>query len=266
MPCSTLCAHFCSVLRDERSALSCRDRPRPRRRRPRNRAARRRPRITRCACCALAAGDALTLFTGARRRIRGDARARRQARRVGAARRVLCRSSASRRWRSRWCRASPRTTRWISSCASAVELGAAALQPVVAARGARFPAGERGDKRLAHWRQIAVAACEQCGRNRVPPVHDVADLDAWLAARGAGARRASCSTRRRASASPRLPAPASSIDVLDRSRRRLHRRRGRRARRAPASPPVRMGPRILRTETASLAALAAINALWGDFR
>ena len=58
----------------------------------------------------------------------------------------------------------------------AVELGAAAIQPVVTARSARFPGDARGAKRLAHWRQIAVAACEQCGRNRVPAVRDVATL------------------------------------------------------------------------------------------
>jgi 16S rRNA (uracil1498-N3)-methyltransferase len=146
----------------------------------------------------------------------------------------------------------------------AVELGAAALQPVVAARSARFPEGERGDKRLAHWRQIAVAACEQCGRNRVPPVHEVVKLDAWLAARA-----------------PELPgivldpganiglgglsAPASSIDVLVGPEGGLAADELARATRAGITP-VRIGPRILRTETASMAALAAINALWGDFR
>ena len=69
----------------------------------------------------------------------------------------------------------------------AVELGVAAIQPAVSARGARFPAGAHGDKRLAHWRQVAVAACEQCGRNRVPEVHDVIELADWLRARDAHA-------------------------------------------------------------------------------
>jgi 16S rRNA (uracil1498-N3)-methyltransferase len=146
----------------------------------------------------------------------------------------------------------------------AVELGAAAVQPVVAARSARFPADERGRKRLAHWRQIAVAACEQCGRNRVPPVHEVADLDEWLAARA--------TTRPGFVLDPAAnigiaaaPAPESSVDVLVGPEGGLTSEELARAKRAGFTA-VRMGPRILRTETASLAALAAINTLWGDSR
>src|SRR5512135_334458 len=50
----------------------------------------------------------------------------------------------------------------------AVELGVASIAPLVTERSAPLPPGERADKRLAHWRQIVIAACEQCGRNRVP--------------------------------------------------------------------------------------------------
>jgi 16S rRNA (uracil1498-N3)-methyltransferase len=146
----------------------------------------------------------------------------------------------------------------------AVELGVAAVQPVVAARSARFPSDERGRKRLAHWRQIAVAACEQCGRNRVPPVHDVADLDAWLAARppeGAGIVLDPAATL----GIDAVPTPASAIDVLVGPEGGFTSDEVARATRAGFAA-VRIGPRILRTETASLAALAAIHTLWGDFR
>lgn len=146
----------------------------------------------------------------------------------------------------------------------AIELGAAAVQPVVAARSARFPADERGRKRLAHWRQIAVAACEQCGRNRVPPVHDVADLDAWLAARAPARPGIVLDPAARISIAA-VPAPASSIDLLVGPEGGFTSDEVARATRA-AFMPVRIGPRILRTETASLAALAAIHTLWGDFR
>lgn len=146
----------------------------------------------------------------------------------------------------------------------AVELGAFAVQPVISTRGARFASDERGRKRLAHWRQIAVAACEQCGRNRIPLVHDAADLDAWLAARA--------STRAGIVLDPAAgigidaaPAPASSIDVLVGPEGGFTADELARATRSGITP-VRMGPRILRTETASMAALAAINTLWGDFR
>ena len=146
----------------------------------------------------------------------------------------------------------------------AVELGVAAVQPVVAARSARFPPDERGAKRLAHWRQIAVAACEQCGRNRVPPVHDVADLDAWLAAREP-ARPGIVLDPAASIAIGTAPAPDTSADVLVGPEGGFTSAEVARAARAGFTP-VRMGPRILRTETASLAALAAIHALWGDFR
>jgi 16S rRNA (uracil1498-N3)-methyltransferase len=65
----------------------------------------------------------------------------------------------------------------------AVEMGASGVVPVTSERSARLPAGERGDKRVAHWRQVAIAACEQCGRNRVPAVADPLPLFAWLGER-----------------------------------------------------------------------------------
>src|SRR2546422_6783643 len=52
----------------------------------------------------------------------------------------------------------------------AVELGAAAVQPLTTARSARWPVGERGAQRLARWQQVAIAACEQCGRNPRPAI------------------------------------------------------------------------------------------------
>jgi 16S rRNA (uracil1498-N3)-methyltransferase len=146
----------------------------------------------------------------------------------------------------------------------AVELGVAAVQPVVAARSARFPSDERGRKRLAHWRQIAVAACEQCGRNRVPPVHDAVDLDAWLAARAA-ARPGIVLDPMAGIGIAEVPAPAPAVDVLIGPEGGFASDELGRAARAGFTA-VRMGPRILRTETASLAALAAIHTLWGDFR
>jgi 16S rRNA (uracil1498-N3)-methyltransferase len=68
-----------------------------------------------------------------------------------------------------------------SALRKAVELGAARIEPVVAARSQGGVDGERAARRAAHWRQVAVAACEQCGRNRVPVIADVESLDRWLA-------------------------------------------------------------------------------------
>jgi 16S rRNA (uracil1498-N3)-methyltransferase len=53
----------------------------------------------------------------------------------------------------------------------AAELGAASVQPLLAERSVIKLAGDRAHKKVAHWQAIAIAACEQCGRNRVPPVH-----------------------------------------------------------------------------------------------
>lgn len=144
----------------------------------------------------------------------------------------------------------------------AVEMGAAVIQPVVTTRSARFPNGERGDKRQAHWRQIALAACEQCGRNRVPAVREATDLADWLRARDA-ARPGIVLDPMAAISVATLPAPP--LDLLIGPEGGLAADEVARATRAGLTA-VRMGPRVLRTETASLAALAVINVLWGDFR
>jgi 16S rRNA (uracil1498-N3)-methyltransferase len=63
----------------------------------------------------------------------------------------------------------------------ATELGAASIQPVVAERSVLKPKGERAGRKHAHWQTIAGAACEQCGRNRVPAVHEVLGFGEWIA-------------------------------------------------------------------------------------
>lgn len=62
----------------------------------------------------------------------------------------------------------------------AAELGAASIQPLMSERSVLRLKGERADKKLSHWRGVAIAACEQCGRSRVPLMHDVASLADWL--------------------------------------------------------------------------------------
>ena len=62
----------------------------------------------------------------------------------------------------------------------ATELGVASIQPLMTERSVLRLSGERADKKRAHWQGIAVAACEQCGRNRVPLIHAPATLSDWL--------------------------------------------------------------------------------------
>ena len=148
----------------------------------------------------------------------------------------------------------------------AVELGVAAIHPLAAARSVVRLTGERAEKRVAHWQAVVVSACEQSGRNRVPPVAPVAELAAWLArpaAGGAGALRLLLSptgaTRLRD-----LPRPAASIVLLAGPEGGFTPEEEAAARHCGFTP-VRLGPRVLRTETAAVAALAALQALWGDF-
>ncbi len=142
----------------------------------------------------------------------------------------------------------------------ATELGVAAIQPLRTARSAPLPEGERGARRVGHWQEVAVAACEQCGRNRVPAVAGPVALGAWLAAApgpgfvlapGGGARLAQQPPPAAPVALLVGPEGGFSGDELD-------------AIRAAGLIPVELGPRVLRAETAGVAALAAMMAIWGD--
>lgn len=64
----------------------------------------------------------------------------------------------------------------------ATELGVASIQPLMAERSVLRLKGDRADKKIAHWRGVAIAACEQCGRNRVPVMHEALSLADWLKA------------------------------------------------------------------------------------
>lgn len=150
----------------------------------------------------------------------------------------------------------------------AVELGVARIMPVSTQRSVLRLEGERARKRVAHWRGVAASACEQCGRNRIPEIGDIEDLRSWL--------------RRPATDSGVLrlmlaPGAEFTLDTLPRPGKgaRIELLIGAEGGLAPDEMDlarlagfvaVRLGPRVLRTETAGLATLAAIQCLWGDFR
>jgi len=148
----------------------------------------------------------------------------------------------------------------------AVELGVAAIHPLAAERSVVRLAAERAEKRAAHWQAVVIAACEQCGRSRVPPVAPVAAFDRWLAqhaGRDDGRSRLLLSPR----ADARLrdvAAPGGAVTLLAGPEGGFTAGEEAAARRGGFTP-VRLGPRVLRTETAAVAALAAMQALWGDF-
>lgn len=144
----------------------------------------------------------------------------------------------------------------------AVELGVAAVQPLAAQRSVVKLAGERADKRIAHWQAVVVAASEQCGRNRLAQVAPLAQYGQWIA-QPAAQPRILLSPR----AAQSLPAWAASNQPQDvcivigpeggfsEQEEDLAV--------AGGALMLSMGPRVLRTETAGLAALAALAALWG---
>jgi 16S rRNA (uracil1498-N3)-methyltransferase len=143
-----------------------------------------------------------------------------------------------------------------------VELGVTAIQPLITQRSVVRLAGERADKRVAHWQSVAAAACEQCGRNQVPAVLPVQPLTRWL-----GAPRNGVHYLLSPQAGKRLREfvrPPNTVTLLVGPEGGWDEAETAAAQRAGFAP-MALGPRILRTETAAVAALAAMQALWGDF-
>ena len=137
----------------------------------------------------------------------------------------------------------------------AAELGAASIQPLMSARTVLRLSGERADKKAAHWQAVAVAACEQCGRNRVPVVHGLATLADWLRSQApaGGASRYLLSL---ADGARPLRADESGAESLFLSGPEGGLTPQEEAAATEAGfRPVRLGPQILRAETAPLAAL-----------
>jgi 16S rRNA (uracil1498-N3)-methyltransferase len=141
----------------------------------------------------------------------------------------------------------------------ATELGVASIQPLMTAHGVLRLAGERADKKRAHWEAIAIAACEQCGRNRVPLIHPVRPLAGWLGAPADDAARFILSlaegTRpvRDAMSGDRraawvLSGPEGGLSASEEKEAI-----------ARGFAPLTLGLRVLRAETAALAALVLLS-------
>lgn len=147
----------------------------------------------------------------------------------------------------------------------ATELGAAEIQPLDTERSVARLSADRAAKRMEHWRQVAISACEQCGRNVLPEIHAPLDIMAWL---------------RRMQDAPEtklilLPQGAASLHAQPKPQAGVVLLIGAEGGFVPAESetalncgfaPIRMGARVLRTETAAVAGLAALQTLWGDFR
>jgi 16S rRNA (uracil1498-N3)-methyltransferase len=145
----------------------------------------------------------------------------------------------------------------------AVELGVSHIVPVDSRRSVTRLSGERAARRVAHWQGVAAAACEQCGRNQVPQLAPLEKLENWLARPANGTLRLILAPDAE-QALVDLP-PVNNVQMLIGAEGGLDPQEIVAAQQVGFTA-VRMGPRILRTETAGLAALAAMQALWGDFR
>ncbi len=147
----------------------------------------------------------------------------------------------------------------------ATELGVARIVPVVTERTEVRLDEDRAGKRLAHWQQVIASACEQCGRTELPEIAAPQKLMHWCASLGAR------DTAARFALLPEADVGLRDIGTLDQGALLLIGPEGGLSEhdiavaRNAGFRGLRLGPRILRTETAGLAALAALQAVAGDF-
>lgn len=142
----------------------------------------------------------------------------------------------------------------------ATELGVTAITPLFSERCEVRLKDERADKRLAHWRQVSISACEQCGRSVLPQIHSPQSLEDWLAQVEADLKLVLHPV-----AEPlQSHAQPQSLAFLIGPEGGLSEQEVQQAQGAGFLS-ARLGPRVLRTETAPVVALSLAQHLWGDF-
>ena len=142
----------------------------------------------------------------------------------------------------------------------ASELGANAITPIVSGRCEVRLKDERTDKRMAHWRQVAISACEQCGRSVIPLIHPPLALADWLGQTEAELKLVlhplaePLAGHARPKSLAFLIGPEGGLADTEVAQAKSH-----------GFHAARLGPRVLRTETAPVVALSVAQQLWGDF-
>ncbi|KAB8042247.1 16S rRNA (uracil(1498)-N(3))-methyltransferase [Janthinobacterium aquaticum] len=144
----------------------------------------------------------------------------------------------------------------------AVELGVAAVQPLAAQRCVVRLSSERAEKKLSHWQGIIVSASEQCGRNRLASLSSLEEFSRWIAHPAAAPRillsprgtqtLAEWAAARQAHDLALMVGPEGGFSSSEED-----------AAIAAGAIALSMGPRVLRTETAALAAITTLQARWG---
>jgi 16S rRNA (uracil1498-N3)-methyltransferase len=142
----------------------------------------------------------------------------------------------------------------------ATELGASVIQPLVCERSVLRLAGERAAKKVAHWQAVAIAACEQCGRTRVPQIAPVRALPDWLAQLPSSDASRWMLSLAEAKRPTELEPPRAGVVCLSGPEGGLSPSEESAAR-AAGFVAVSLGPRILRADTAPLALLAYLAVL-----
>ena len=160
----------------------------------------------------------------------------------------------------------------------AVELGVAAIQPLSTERSVVKLSAERAEKRLEHWQNVVISACEQSGRAFVPMVHTPVHLLAWLEANTqAASGDAKINTLTHNKKTERIllnPVSAKQLSALPKTTQNIQLLIGAEGGLSQVEidlatqhgfQSIVLGPRILRTETAALTAIAALQTVLGDF-
>ncbi len=143
----------------------------------------------------------------------------------------------------------------------AVELGAARIVPLTTEHCAVQLDSRRAGQKLNHWRKVVTSACEQCGRNRLPELRPVIGFHAWASGVTGGVRLVfSPAAGRKLSGVSKPDGPATILLGPEGglSEDEVH------TAIQAGFLPIALGPRILRAETAAVAALTAVQVLWGD--
>lgn len=141
------------------------------------------------------------------------------------------------------------------------ELGVSSLTPLLSKHTGVKLTGDRAEKKVHHWQQIAISACEQCGRNRPPVIRPLASIDSWLIMSTTAERK--FVLHHRAQSNTMRGETPTSIALLVGPEGGLSENEIAAAEEAGYSS-LKLGPRVLRTETAPLAAIAILQSIWGD--
>ncbi len=146
----------------------------------------------------------------------------------------------------------------------ATELGVTEIQPLATERSVAKLSPERAAKRTEHWQQITISACEQCGRNVLPLIHPPLEITAWLQQMKGSEHTRYILLPEGSKSLKEQPKPQGAAVLLIGAEGGFTQAESDTALLCGFTP-IRLGARVMRTETAAVAGLAALQTLWGDF-